>query len=1183
MKSQTLRLLAVFGIIALSYTAVRAASERAAPVTDFGIPEAKVSAGIFHTVLLSSDGAVFTFGRGTRGQLGHGDTESRTIPVAIEHQALSGHTIVDVAAGDHHTVLLSNDGTVFTFGSGVDGRLGHGDTANRHVPTKIVHGNLSGHTITGIAAGGAHTVLLSSDGTVFTFGLGSHGRLGHGDTGNRNVPVAIEHEDLTGHTIAGIAAGGSHTLLYLSDGAVLSFGQGREGALGHGDTVDRSTPVPIEHESLSGKSIVEVAAGTRFSVLLAADGTVLTFGRGNEGQLGHGDTSARLDPSPIDSEVFGGHAISRITTGSAHTVLYGADAVFTFGAGNLGRLGQGDMEGRTVPVQIGHESLSGQTIVEVAAGGAHTAVLTAEGSVLTFGMGILGQLGHFDTEHRLVPAPIGFFRLAGHRMVRFETAGGGQGTLLVGGEEVSEFPFMTQFETDAQLPVEAVPEPGAYFDRWLGELSGTGGTRTLIADADKTVKAVFGESAFVLWHDTIGAEQTGEGAVVGLLHAAGAEDDPFTFGLVSGEGDADNALFAVEGNELQTTDSLTKGTYSVRLRATSQGGRTVETAFVVSVVSENVAPKVAGGNSHTVLLGSDGTVYTVGSGGFGRLGHGNTQDLTLPAPVEHDSLIGHRIIDVAAGASFTVLLSADGTVFTFGSGVSGRLGHGDTENRLEPTPIQHEHLAGHLIVAAVAAGSHTVLLSSQGAVFTFGAGGSGQLGHGDTATRFVPTQVPTASLLGHTIDSIAAGGAFTAVLTQDGTVLTFGWGANGRLGHGDTDNRLVPTPIAQEDVFGHAVTGLATGGSHTVLVSSGGTVFTFGRGDGGQLGLGDKEDRLRPARIELLNLLGKRVLRLDAAGTGSGQLLVNGEPVLEFPYYFLGEGDEELALEAISEEDSFFDHWAGDLSGTEFSQSLVLDDHKDVTAIFKLRKIVIWNQSIAAERAVPGALVSRLHAVAPPGETFTFALVSGEGDEDNGRFTIDGNELLLGDELQTGEYSIRLRATGGNGLIIERAFTIRVVAVESKIAVGGTPRSISRPTVKCSHLARVVSANWDTGIPTTDRFRWRSSIRFSPNTPSWMWLPGLGTRCFFPPTGPCLRLAGDGVEHWDTVIRSTVWSRRRSSTGILQATPSFGSRRSPIARSSSRRRERCFRSGTVGWGMMTPNPAVCRWRSSTRT
>ena len=115
------------------------------------------------------------------------------------------------------------------------------------------------------SAGGTNSLLLAEDGTVFSFGLGQYGELGHGKEKemlygqmvikDQLVPKRVEALHVTGRRITEVSAGGAHSLVLAEDGTVLSFGYGYSGQLGHGDNLNRSTPTVIESLVAAGRRI----------------------------------------------------------------------------------------------------------------------------------------------------------------------------------------------------------------------------------------------------------------------------------------------------------------------------------------------------------------------------------------------------------------------------------------------------------------------------------------------------------------------------------------------------------------------------------------------------------------------------------------------------------------------------------------------------------------------------------------------------------------------------------------------------------------------------------------------------------------------------------------------------------------------------------------------------------------
>ena len=166
-----------------------------------------------------------------------------------------------------------------------------GSTTER-IPTVLI-GGLRGRRVVQVAGGEHHAMLLLETGDVLTFGYGGYGALGHGDEKNRLTPKVVEA--LRGKKAIQLAAGDYHSLVLLRGGSVLSFGHGESGALGHGDIdqygEDYALLTPKLIEALQGKKKVQqVSAGFCLSMVLLRDGRVMSFGDGSGGCTDDYDT-----------------------------------------------------------------------------------------------------------------------------------------------------------------------------------------------------------------------------------------------------------------------------------------------------------------------------------------------------------------------------------------------------------------------------------------------------------------------------------------------------------------------------------------------------------------------------------------------------------------------------------------------------------------------------------------------------------------------------------------------------------------------------------------------------------------------------------------------------------------------------------------------------------------------------
>ena len=360
---------------------------------------ARIAAGGHHMLCVDAGGRVHAWGKNNFGQLGVRVTENRVVPTLVTG-LLKTKTVVQVAAGYLHTACLTADGLVFVCGNGEDGELGVGDTESRMAPT-LVRGELEGREMLQVAAGGFHTVCVTEDGSVFAFGDNSElGQLGVGDTEDRLVPTLLRGE-LENKSVVQVAAGSKHTMFVTADGLVFACGCNDSGRLGVGGTESRLVPTLVTGQ-LQSKTAVYVAAGDNHTLCITADGSLFAWGRNYCGQLGVGDTAERHLPTLVTG--LQGKQVAHVTAGAHHTICCTRDgSVFTWGEGNDGKLGLGEeADGMLVPTLV-RGKLQNKPVVQVAAGASHSMCATEDSSVYTWGSNDEGQLGVVDASIANLP------------------------------------------------------------------------------------------------------------------------------------------------------------------------------------------------------------------------------------------------------------------------------------------------------------------------------------------------------------------------------------------------------------------------------------------------------------------------------------------------------------------------------------------------------------------------------------------------------------------------------------------------------------------------------------------------------------------------------------------------------------------------------------------------------------
>ncbi|KAK1393048.1 Ultraviolet-B receptor UVR8 [Heracleum sosnowskyi] len=291
----------------------------------------------------------------------------------------------------------------------------------------------------------------------------------------------------------------------------------------------------------------------------------------------------------------------------------------------------------------------------------------------------------------------------------------------------------------------------------------------------------------------------------------------------------------------------------------------------MSCIQENVCHKVvliSAGASHSVALLAGNVVCSWGRGEDGQLGHGDAEDRISPTQVT--ALDGQEIISVSCGADHSTAYSElNGQVYSWGWGDFGRLGHGNSSDVFIPQPIKA--LYGMHIKQIACGDSHCLAVSMEGEVHSWGRNQNGQLGLGTIEDSLVPQKVQ--AFQGIAVKMVAAGAEHTVAITEDGELYGWGWGRYGNLGLGDRNDRLVPEKAANVD--DEEMVLVACGWRHTISVSSTGGLYTYGWSKYGQLGHGDFEDHLIPHKLHALQ--GEVISQISGGWRHTMALTSNGK------------------------------------------------------------------------------------------------------------------------------------------------------------------------------------------------------------------------------------------------------------------------------------------------------------------
>ena len=303
-------------------------------------------------------------------------------------------------------------------------------------------------------------------------------------------------------------------------------------------------------------------------------------------------------------------------------------------------------------------------------------------------------------------------------------------------------------------------------------------------------------------------------------------------------------------------------------------GTTTQRTRPVQVGTDGDWASVSAGRLHTVAIRTDGSLWAWGNNSSGRLGDGTTTQRTRPVQVG----AADGWASVSAGFSRTVAIRTDGTLWAWGNNSNGELGDGTTMHR--PSPVQ---IGTDGDWASVSAGtSYMVAIRTDGTLWAWGNNQMGQLGDGTQISRRTsPIQVGTANDWA----SVSAGTSHTVAIRTDGSLWAWGRNHNGQLGDGTTFSRRSPVQIGTANDWAS----VSAGGAHTVAIRTDGTLWAWGWNGNGQLGdgTGGYRDNRRASPVQIgtandwasVSANGSHTVAIRADGTlwawgnnGNGQL-----------------------------------------------------------------------------------------------------------------------------------------------------------------------------------------------------------------------------------------------------------------------------------------------------------------------
>ncbi len=807
-----------------------------------------ISSGNLWSVFLTSTGKVLTVGINDVGQLGNNKALGHSVnPIDITPSAdLSNQEkVMQISTGIAHLILRTNQGNVFVLGDSAFGATGLGRSADITTLTSLNHvlalKNLE--TIQFVSAGGDSSFVVTNLGRLFAFGDNSMNQLGDRLPNQevRDITDAF-HPLLLNERIASIAHGSEHSIALSTEGKLFSWGGNDFGQLGVNST---NVLWDKMNQVLLGYKVNKVVAGANFNLYMAGS-ALYSFGENTYGQLGNNDYNLanKLAPVRIDSQ-FGlksGEIIKDVDAGLNHAIAYTSqNRVFTWGAGYFGALGDGYTSSYQQPIDITANLALAleESIVKVVAGANQSFVITSHHRVLSFGLNAYGSLGNHTKKNQLTPIDLATYVPLIEGEWIDDVFSGVESTMLItnlGNVYVAGRNHVGQLGIGSNEPI-------IHYFYHANEAYG-------LLPGERIIKADFGHpiSSFGIFLTNQGRVFfMGRPNNHMLLNQSYsnryfATDITAYFTLANGDeivdivaGDYYSTVTTKYGRILAWGSELYYDYFPSSLNTSSY-----RATKPIDLFDQEDIIAIRNGAENSVLLTSQGRIFVTGSGARGQYldqtwaSKNEYTEVSQYFPLQPDELVldvgignflyaitsnqrllvwGNRsqnVLDItnqivlqeneiysmiaADGVATAAVLTSFGRLFMIGrnQGIYGNNEITEQTTFTETTSYYALNPEEKISMVSIS-NTHSMVLTNQNRIFTSGHNTSGALGDNTTVDKRTPVNItPRYTMLaGETISKIVTGLDFSGFITSQNRIFT--WGSNSYGENGTGGQRHVPT------------------------------------------------------------------------------------------------------------------------------------------------------------------------------------------------------------------------------------------------------------------------------------------------------------------------------------------------------------------------------------------------------
>ena len=777
-----------------------------------GASWASVTAGVSHSIAVTTAGQLYAWGGNTLGQLGNTNTLPVFSPVLVSGPAGASWTVI--SAGGNQTFGITSTGLLYAWGNNGSSQLGINGGLLAFVSSPVLVSGPAGASWTNVVSGYTHALAITTNGRLYAWGDNVAGEIGINTSGLPTLsPRLVSGPAST--SWSAIAAGASFSLAITTTNLLYGWGLNSSGQVGISSISSVSTPYLVSGPTNASWS--SVTAGASYSMGITTTGTLYGWGQNTSGQVGTKALTTVSFPVLVSgpaavtswAAVFAGSA--GITTAAIPAVA--PNGLYMWGLNTSGQAGINSLATVSSPVAVLAPVATSWSLI--AAGGGHSLGITTTGQLYGWGNNGSGQVGTGSLTTVSLPTLVSGPATASWTNITAGTAyslGITNNNLLYGWGDATYGQTGLASTTAANIPI-LVYNPSATSTSW-----------TSVAAGQYFSLGITTNNAIAAWGSGAGGNLGNYGTTATYAPVA-------VQGIV---GTSWSLIAAGQGHSLATTSAGVLYAWGTNTSGQLGINSTVGVSSPVSITAypgilwKSVSLGLAG--SHTVAIRTDNTVWAWGDNTTGALGTNSLVSVSSPVLVSGPA--GASWFSVSTGIGFSVAISSAGRLYAWGLNNAGQLGINSLTNTSSPVLVSGP--AGASWSSVSAGNSFVLAITTTRQLYGWGWNGSGQVGINSLTT--VSSPVLVSGPAGASWASVASGYYHSMAISTTG--ILYGWGDNTAYQLGTLSTTSVSTPVLVSGPTNASWSLVAAGVNYNLAITTAGILYSWGAYDGtGGLGL----------------------------------------------------------------------------------------------------------------------------------------------------------------------------------------------------------------------------------------------------------------------------------------------------------------------------------------------------------